>query len=342
MTDQQFRRFRRLRSNPILRDMMRETTISKNDLIYPLFVVPGENIKNPISSMPGVFQMSVDNIVNECKDLVDLGLPAVILFGIPEHKDETGSEAYSDVGIIPQAIRAIKKEIKNLVVITDVCLCEYTSHGHCGLLKGEEILNDETLDYLAKMALSHARAGADMIAPSDMMDGRILAIRDALDSNGFINLPIMSYAAKYASGYYGPFREAAQSAPAFGDRKSHQMDIANSDEAILEVEQDILEGADVVMVKPAGAYLDVLYRVKQEFGMPTAAYQVSGEYAMIKAAGQLGWLDEERIMLESVTAIKRAGADMILTYFAKDIAKYIDKTVLDKVNIKFVVDVNKM
>jgi porphobilinogen synthase len=270
--------------------------------------------------------MSIDNIVEECKEVRDLGIPAIILFGIPEHKDEKGSEAYDPEGIIQRAVRAIKKEVNDLVVITDVCMCEYTSHGHCGLLHGEEILNDETIELLAKEALTHAQAGADMVAPSDMMDGRVAAIRKILDDNGFNKIPIMSYAAKYASGFYGPFRDAAESTPAFGDRRSHQMDIGNINEAIREVEEDIKEGADIVMVKPAGPYLDVIREVKQRFGMPTAAYQVSGEYSMIKAAGANGWIDEERVMVEAAFAIKRAGADMFLTYFAKDLAKWIDKT----------------
>lgn len=319
------KRLRRLRYNPLVRDMVRETYLNKNDLIYPLFVVPGENVKNEVKSMPGVFQLSIDNIVKECKEVSELGIPAVILFGIPEEKDEIGSGAYNENGIIQRAIRAIKAEVKNLLVITDVCLCEYTSHGHCGVLDGENILNDETVSLLAKEAVSHAQAGADMIAPSDMMDGRIASIRKALDYKGFTHIPIMSYAVKYSSGYYGPFRDAAESAPAFGDRRSHQMDIANSDEAIREAESDITEGADIIMVKPAGAYLDIIYRVKTQFQMPTAAYQVSGEYAMIKAAGKLGWIDEERVMIESLIAIKRSGADLILTYFAKEAAKYLDK-----------------
>ncbi len=320
------KRLRRLRYNPTVRDMVRETALSKNDLIYPLFVVHGKGIKNEIKSMPGVYQMSLEILVNECVELEKLGIPAVILFGIPEHKDEVGSEAYDPDGIIQQAVRAIKKVTKKLVVITDVCLCEYTSHGHCGVLDGERILNDETVDLLVKEAVSHAKAGADIIAPSDMMDGRIGAIRKALDQNGFTEIPVMSYAVKYASGFYGPFRDAAESTPAFGDRRSHQMDVANGNEAIREAESDIEEGADIIMVKPAGAYLDIIWRVKEKFGMPTAAYQVSGEYAMIKAAGRNNWIDEERVMIESLTAIKRAGADMILTYFAKDVAKYLDKS----------------
>jgi len=319
------KRLRRLRYNPIIRDMVRETELSKNDFIYPLFVVPGNKVKKPVKSMPGVFQMSIDVVVEECKEVAKLGIPAVILFGIPDHKDEVGTGAYDEKGIIQNTVRAIKKEVNNLLIITDVCMCEYTSHGHCGVLKGEEILNDETVELLAKEALTHAQAGADIIAPSDMMDGRVAAIRKILDENGFQNIPIMSYAAKYSSGYYGPFRDAAESAPAFGDRRSHQMDIANSNEALREVEADIEEGADIVMVKPAGPYLDVIYRVKQKFGMPTAAYQVSGEFAMIKAAGQNGWIDEERVMIESLIAIKRAGADMFLTYFAKDAARWIDR-----------------
>ncbi|MBK8943945.1 MAG: porphobilinogen synthase [Ignavibacteriae bacterium] len=319
------KRLRRLRYNPIVRDLIRETSLTKNDLIYPLFVAPGENFRKEISSMPNVYQLSIDNIVRECEELVSLGIKAIILFGIPEHKDEIGSEAYSENGIIQKAIRAIKSKVKNLLIITDVCLCEYTSHGHCGIIKGDEILNDETVSLLVKEAVSHAKAGADMIAPSDMMDGRILEIRKGLDENGFQNIPIMSYAVKYASGYYGPFREAAESTPAFGDRKSHQMDVANSLEALREAESDIAEGADIIMVKPAGAYLDIIKSVKDKYKMPTAAYQVSGEYSMIKAAGKVNWIDEERVMLESLISIKRAGADIILTYFAKDVAKYLDK-----------------
>jgi len=320
-----FKRFRRLRYNPLIRDMICETELSKNDLIYPLFVMPGNKVKNPVKSMPGVFQFSIDSLVEECKEVRDLGIPAVILFGIPEKKDEQGSEAYDQNGIVQKAIRAIKQKVNDLLIITDVCMCEYTSHGHCGVLDGEEILNDETISLLAKEAVSHVDAGADMVAPSDMMDGRVYAIRQALDYKGYYKTPIMSYAAKYSSGYYGPFREAAESTPAFGDRKSHQMDIGNIEEALREVEADIDEGADIVMVKPAGPYLDVIREVKQTFNMPTAAYQVSGEYAMIKAAGQNNWIDEERVMIESLTAIKRAGADMFLTYFAKDVAKWIDK-----------------
>lgn len=319
------KRLRRLRYNPLVREMVRETVLTKNDFIYPLFVVPGEAKKKEIKSMPGNYQMSIDNIVKECHELVALGLPAVILFGIPEVKDEKGSDAYNPEGIIQRAIKAIKAEVKNLLVITDVCLCEYTSHGHCGMLEGEEILNDETVELLVKEAVSHAEAGADMIAPSDMMDGRIAAIRKGLDEKGFFKIPVMSYAAKYASGYYGPFRDAAESTPAFGDRKSHQMDIANGNEAMREIEDDIMEGADIIMVKPAGPYLDIICRAKEKFAMPTCAYQVSGEFAMIKAAAANNWIDGERVMIESLTAIKRAGADMIITYFAKDAAQYLDK-----------------
>jgi porphobilinogen synthase len=320
-----FKRFRRLRNNKIIRDMVRETILTKNDLIYPLFAIHGSNIKNQVRSMPGVYQMSAENIVEECKTVRDLGIPAVILFGIPEHKDPNGSDAYSPEGIIQRTIRAIKKEVNDLLVIGDVCMCEYTSHGHCGVVDGEHILNDESVELYTKIALTQAEAGADIIAPSDMMDGRVAAIRAALDDGGFIDIPIMSYAAKYASAYYGPFRDAAEGAPKFGDRKSHQMDIANGNEALHEVEQDIIEGADIVMVKPAGPYLDIIYRVKQTFGLPTAAYQVSGEYAMIKAAALNGWIDEQKVMVESLTAIKRAGADMILTYFARDMAELLNK-----------------
>ncbi len=315
-----FRRFRRTRMTDTLRSMIRETELSRNDLIYPLFVVPGHNVKKEVSSMPGVYQMSVDQIAKECAEVKALGIPAVIFFGIPEEKDEGGSGAYDDMGVVQQALRKVKREVPELVLITDVCLCEYTSHGHCGVVRGNEIVNDESIELLAKEALSHAQAGADMVAPSDMFDGRVQAIRTVLDENGFVNLPIMSYAAKYASGFYGPFREAAESTPKFGDRRSHQMDPANAEEALREVAQDIAEGADIVMVKPAMPYLDIVRRVKERFQVPTAAYNVSGEYAMVKAAGKLGWIDEKRIMMEMLTGIKRAGADMILTYFAKEAA----------------------
>jgi porphobilinogen synthase len=318
-------RLRRTRMNEVLRGMVRETELSVRDFIYPLFVVPGTNVKKEISSMPGVYQMSVDQIVRECAEVRLLGLPAVIFFGIPEQKDEVGSGAYDAQGIVQRALRAVKKEVPGLYLITDVCLCEYTSHGHCGIVRGGEIVNDESIELLAKEALTHVQAGADMVAPSDMFDGRVGAIRKTLDANGFVSVPIMSYAAKYASGFYGPFREAAESTPKFGDRRSHQMDPANSNEALREVAQDITEGADIVMVKPALAYLDVIHRVKERFGMPTAAYNVSGEYALVKAAEKMGWVDGERVMMEMLTSIKRAGADLILTYFAKDAAKVLNR-----------------
>ena len=316
-------RLRRLRMTETLRSMVRETRLSVDDFISPLFVVPGSGVKKEVSSMPGVYQMSVDHIVRECAEVHSLGIPAVIFFGIPAHKDEVGSGAYDEQGVIPQALRAVKKEIPGLLLITDVCLCEYTSHGHCGIVRGDEIVNDESVELLAREALTHAVAGADMVAPSDMFDGRVKAIRAILDANGFPMVPIMSYAAKYASGFYGPFREAAESTPTFGDRRSHQMDPANSDEALREVAQDIAEGADIVMVKPALPYLDVLYRVKERFGMPTAAYNVSGEYALVKAAIRMGWVDGERVMMEMLTGIKRAGADLILTYFAKEASRVL-------------------
>jgi len=312
---------RRLRKNEKLRQLIRETTLTPGNLIYPLFVGPGTNVVRPVSSMPGVAQLSVDRAILECREAAALGIPAVILFGIPETKDALGSEACMSNGLVQQAVRAIKDNVPELLVVTDVCLCEYTDHGHCGLIKNGAVDNDSTLQLLAEEALSHAQAGADMVAPSDMMDGRVGAIRELLDSKGFDQVAIMAYAAKYASGFYGPFREAAQSTPQFGDRRSYQMDPANTDEALREVELDIQEGADIVMVKPALAYLDVIYRVKQQFGYPVAAYNVSGEYSMIKAAGINGWIDEERIMLEILLSIRRAGADMILTYFAKDLAR---------------------
>ncbi|MGH7825109.1 MAG: porphobilinogen synthase [Candidatus Binatia bacterium] len=314
---------RRLRRNEKLRDLVRETTLNAKDLIYPLFVGPGKDSAQPVSSMPGVAQLSVDRAVKECREVSALGVSAVILFGIPERKDAVGSEAYADTGIVQQAIRAVKEKLPDLLIATDVCLCEYTDHGHCGVIKNGDVDNDATLELLAKEALSHARAGADIVAPSDMMDGRVGAIRKGLDREGFGQVAIMSYAAKYASGFYGPFREAAESTPQFGDRRSYQLDPANADEALREVELDIREGADIVMVKPAMAYLDIVYRVKEKFGYPVAAYNVSGEYSMIKAAGQNGWIEESRVMLEVLYSIKRAGADMILTYFAKDAAKLL-------------------
>lgn len=318
-----FKRLRRTRMTDTLRSMVRETELSPKDFIYPVFVRPGNKIKKEISSMPGICQMSIDVLVRECEEVCKLGIPAIIFFGIPDHKDERGSEAYNEFGIVQQAIRAVKKDTPDLFLITDVCLCEYTSHGHCGIVKGDEIVNDESIGLLAKEALTHAQAGADMIAPSDMFDGRVRAIRQILDENNFPNIPIMSYAAKYASGFYGPFREAAESAPKFGDRRSHQMDPANSDEALREVQADIDEGADIVMVKPAMPYLDIIRRVKDTFRMPTAAYNVSGEFSMVKAAARLGWIDEQRVMMEMLTGIKRAGADLILTYFAKDAARLL-------------------
>ncbi len=314
-------RLRRLRRTEPLRRLARETELAAADLIYPLFVRPGKSVRKEISSMPGNYQLSPDRLVEECREAADLGILGVILFGIPSRKDEKGSEGYDPEGIVQTAVRQVKEACPDLLVVTDVCLCEYTSHGHCGLVRGEEILNDPTLELLAKQALSHADAGADIVAPSDMMDGRIGVIREALDDSGFQNTPILSYAAKYASSFYGPFRDAAESAPKFGDRRSHQMDPANADEALREVQLDLDEGADIVMVKPALPYLDVVYRVKQTFQVPVAAYQVSGEFALIKAAGANGWIDEDRMVMESLTAIKRAGADVILTYFAKDVAR---------------------
>ena len=317
-------RLRRLRRTATWRRMLRETVLSANDFVYPMFVVHGDNISNPVASMPGVAQLSVDRLVQEASEVYDLGVPAVILFGLPKRKDPKGSEGYDSEGIVARGIRAIKKEVPDLLVWADVCLCEYTDHGHCGLLTASgEVDNDTTLPLLARAALVFAQAGADAVAPSDMMDGRVAVIRQLLDDNNFTHIPIVSYAAKYASAYYGPFRDAADSAPAFGDRRGYQMDPANGDEALREVELDLEEGADIVMVKPAGPYLDVLWRVKEAFGVPTAAYQVSGEYALIKAAGEKGWLDERRTALESLTGIKRAGAVMILTYFAKDAARWL-------------------
>jgi len=314
---------RRLRRNENFRRLVRETKLSVDDLIMPLFIVPGTRVTNPISSMPGIAQLSIDRAVEECKEIRDLGIPGVILFGIPDHKDAVGSDAYDDNGVIQRALRTLKEQVPGLLLLTDVCFCEYTDHGHCGIIKGQDVDNDATLDILAKEALAHARAGADMVAPSDMMDGRVSAIRQALDSEGFPHIPIMAYAAKFASGFYGPFREAAESTPQFGDRRSYQMDPPNAEEALREVELDIAEGADIVMVKPALPYLDVIRRVKEKFGYPLAAYNVSGEYAMIKAAALNGWLDGERVMLEALTGIKRAGADIILTYFAKDVAQVL-------------------
>ena len=318
-------RGRRLRKNENLRRLVRETKLSVDDLVYPLFAVPGKSVKKPINSMPGQFQLSVDYIAKEARDAFELGIPAVLLFGIPAKKDESGTGAFAKDGIVQQAVKRIKSEVPDILVITDVCLCEYTSHGHCGILEKGQVQNDMTLEVLAETALSQARAGADMVAPSAMMDGQIAAIREAFDENGLDDIPIMAYSAKYASSFYGPFREAAESAPQFGDRKSYQMDPANADEAIREISLDVSEGADIIMVKPALAYLDVIYRARQEFDLPLAAYNVSGEYSIIKAAAQLGWLDEEKAMLESLTAIKRAGADIIITYWAKQLAQVLNK-----------------
>jgi len=317
---------RRLRANEAIRSMIRETSLSSADLIYPLFVKPGTGLRDEVVSMSGVFQLSIDQLPAEIDELKSLGVPAVILFGLPSTKDEAGSEAYDEHGIVQEAIRAIKKHDPDFYVITDVCLCEYTSHGHCGILDDRGcVINDVTIELLAKEAVTHAEAGADMVAPSDMMDGRVAAIRAALDSEGYQDTPIMAYSAKYASGYYGPFRDAADSAPAFGDRSQYQMDPANAEEGMREVALDIEEGADIVMVKPALAYMDIIRRVKDEFGYPTAAYNVSGEYAMVKAAAANGWIDEKRVVLETLTAFKRAGADLILTYHAKDAARWLKK-----------------
>lgn len=316
-------RMRRLRKNENLRRMVRETRLSIDNLIYPIFVTFGNGVKDEISSMPGNYRFSVDRITQEVKEVHNLGIPAIILFGIPEHKDDVGSEAYNKCGVVQDAIRAVKADIPEIIIITDVCIDEYTSHGHCGLVKGDEILNDPTLELLSKMALTHVEAGADMVAPSDMMDGRVGAIRKTLDEHQFHDIPIMAYSAKYASAFYGPFREAADSSPKFGDRKSYQMDPPNSREAMREISLDIEEGADIVMVKPALAYLDIIHKVKNTFDLPVAAYSVSGEFSLIKAAGLKGWVDEERVMMETLVSIKRAGADMILTYFAKEAARIL-------------------
>ncbi len=317
------RRPRRLRRSPAIRDVVRETKLSPEDLIYPLFACPGSDVRQEVPSMPGVFQLSVDQIVIEATAAATEGVRGVLLFGLPKSKDSTGSAADNSTAPVQSAIRAIKKEIPELLVITDVCLCEYTSHGHCGIIDGTKIVNDATVNRLTSVAVSHAEAGADLVAPSDMMDGRIGAIRDALDTNQFDDVGIMAYAAKYCSAYYGPFRDAADSTPAFGDRRTHQMDPANVDEALREVELDLEEGADIVMVKPALHYLDVIARVKSEFRCPTAAYHVSGEYSMLKAAALNGWIDESRAMLEALTAIKRAGADILVTYYAREAARLL-------------------
>jgi porphobilinogen synthase len=316
---------RRLRESPLLRSMVRETSLRVDDFVYPLFAIHGRGVREPIGSMPGQYRLSIDEMLKECKDAASMGIPAVLLFGLPRDKDPRGTEAYADDGIIQQAVRAVKDTIPDLLVVTDVCLCEYTSHGHCGVVEDGRVKNDPSLELIARTAISHAEAGADMVAPSDMMDGRVAAIREGLDEGGFPELPIMAYSAKYASAFYGPFREAADSTPQFGDRRSYQMDPANILEAMREVALDVDEGADIVMVKPALPYLDVIARVKAEFGLPVAAYSVSGEYAMLKAAGQLGWIDEERAMLEALTGIRRAGADIIITYFAKDAVRLLEQ-----------------
>jgi porphobilinogen synthase len=314
---------RRLRRSEALRGFVRETRLTTAGLVYPMFACPGTKVRTEVKSMPGIYQQSADQIVEECREVVNLGIPAVILFGLPAHKDELASEAYDANGAVQRSIEAVRKANLDLLVITDVCLCEYTSHGHCGVVQGEEVLNDPSVAILADAALSHARAGADIVAPSDMMDGRVGAIREKLDDNGFEKVAILSYAAKYCSAFYGPFREAAQSSPQFGDRRSYQMDPANAREALREVALDLEEGADIIMVKPAMPYLDVIQRVRDRFDVPVAAYNVSGEYAMVKAAVQRGWLDEKRVVLEILTGIQRAGADMILTYHAKDAARWL-------------------
>src|SRR5579862_23725 len=314
---------RRLRRTEALRGLMRETRLTTRGFVYPMFVVPGSGVRVEISSMPGIYQQSVDRFVEECREVESLGIPAVILFGIPEHKDERGSEAVSSTGVVQRAIEAVRRAKLNLVVITDVCLCEYTSHGHCGVIEKGDVANDSTLALLAAEALSHVRAGADMVAPSDMMDGRVGAIRNTLDEHNFQEIPILAYAAKYCSGFYGPFREAAQSAPQSGDRRSYQMDPANAREALREVALDLEEGADLIMVKPALPYLDIIQRVRERFDVPVAAYNVSAEFSMVKAAAQKGWIDEQRITLEILTGIQRAGASIILTYHAKDVARWL-------------------
>ncbi|MBW2538916.1 MAG: porphobilinogen synthase [Deltaproteobacteria bacterium] len=314
---------RRLRQNEAFRRMMRETLLAVDDLILPLFAIEGQGVKNPVPSMPGTYQLSIDNLLKISKTAYELGIPAIMLFGIPDKKDPLGTSAYAKDGIVQKATRALKKKLPDLLVITDVCLCQYTDHGHCGIMDGPIIDNDATLDLLAQTALSHAKAGADMVAPSDMMDGRVAEIRNILDENSCSHIPIMSYAAKYCSAFYGPFRDAADSAPKSGDRKTYQMDPANALEAVREVTMDVEEGADIIMVKPALAYLDIIYRIREEIDLPIAAYNVSGEYAMIKAAEKMGWLDGPKVMMESLIAIKRAGADMILTYFAMDAAKML-------------------
>jgi porphobilinogen synthase len=316
-------RARRIRGKEVFRRMVRETTLSASDLIYPMFSAFGTGIRKEISSMPGICQQSIENIVAEAQEVYELGVPAVILFGIPETKDAVGSDAYAECGIIQETIRALKKEVPKLAVITDVCMCEYTDHGHCGIIKDGDVDNDATLELLAREALSHAQAGADMVAPSDMMDGRVAAIREILDNNGYAHIPLMSYAVKYASGYYGPFREAAESTPQFGDRRSYQMDPGNRREGLREARMDAEEGADILMVKPGLPYLDIIRDLRNEFDLPIAAYNVSGEYSMVKAAARNGWIDEDRVVMETMLSFKRAGADLILTYHAKEVARLL-------------------
>lgn len=316
-------RTRRTRSSQIMRDLVSNVNFSLDNLIYPIFVEEGKNIKKEIPSMPGQFRLSIDNLKEELEELKNLGIKSLLLFGIPEKKDPIGSEAYNDKGIVQEALRFIKKEFPQFLLVTDVCMCEYTSHGHCGILKGEEVLNDETVELLCKIAISHVKAGADMVAPSDMMDGRIAAMRKALDNKGFINIPIMAYSIKYASSYYGPFRDAADSAPSFGDRKAYQMDFRNSRDYLIEARNDIAEGADIIMVKPGMPYLDVVKAVSDAIDLPVAVYNVSGEYSMVKAAAQMGWIDEKKVVLENMYAMRRAGASIIITYHAKDIAKWM-------------------
>ncbi|MEK4255177.1 MULTISPECIES: porphobilinogen synthase [Ureibacillus] len=325
MSQFEFRRHRRLRANATIRSMVRENHLHKEDLIYPIFVIEGENIKNPVKSMPGVYQLSLDNLDAEIDEVVSLGIPSVILFGIPADKDAQGTGAFHDHGIVQKATQQIKERYPQLMVIADTCLCEFTDHGHCGLVEGDKILNDPSLDILARTAVSQAKAGADIIAPSNMMDGFVVAIRHALDEAGFQDVPIMSYAVKYASSYYGPFREAAEGAPKFGDRKTYQMDPANRLEAFREAESDIEEGADFLIVKPALAYMDIIRDVKNNFPVPVVAYNVSGEYAMVKAAAQNGWIDEKSVVLETLLGMKRAGADLIITYHAKDVARWLEE-----------------
>ncbi len=314
---------RRLRKNKPIREMVSETKLSVDDFVYPMFVAPGRRVKEEITSMPGIFRQSIDNAIKEMKQLRELGIKAVLLFGIPESKDELGSEAYDENGIVQRALREIRDRFDSMVLLTDICMCGYTSHGHCGIIRGGKVANDETLEYLGRIALSHARAGADIVAPSDMMDGRVGAIRNALDENGLTDTGIMAYSAKYASAFYGPFREAAKSSPEFGDRKEYQMDPPNVREALREIALDIEEGADIVMVKPAMSYLDVIRAAREEFDYPLAAYNVSGEYSMVKAAGRLGWVDEDLIIMEMLTSIKRAGADIIISYFAKEATRLL-------------------